>query len=152
MRPTLKRIFLWSFIGLAVSLTLLFCLVFAGSQRTILQSAENFRKVIAKEVAQRVTNYLDEAPKTVMHFEQDMHYGIVNPRDAKSILQEWVQSRGKTHPIYVVVESSGPAHAPSFIVEVQVEGLDSMQGEGTSKRLAEQVAAGRLLEVISNHD
>ncbi|MEO6847021.1 MAG: adenylate/guanylate cyclase domain-containing protein [Chthoniobacterales bacterium] len=85
MQPTLRRIFLWSFIGLTVSLTLLFILVFAGSQRTILQSAERFRQVIAKEVAQRVTNYLNEAPNAVLYFEQDMQYGIVNPKDAKSI-------------------------------------------------------------------
>ncbi|OJW53925.1 MAG: ribonuclease III [Alphaproteobacteria bacterium 41-28] len=74
------------------------------------------------------------------------------PRDPKSILQEWVQGHRKTHPKYVVIESSGPAHAPQFIVEVRVEGLDPTRGEGSSKRRAEQEAAQRMLNVIVAHD
>lgn len=74
------------------------------------------------------------------------------PRDPKSILQEWVQGHGKTHPHYVVIKSSGPAHAPQFVVEVRVKGFDPIQGEGSSKRLAEQEAAQRLLNVIFADD
>jgi ribonuclease-3 len=74
------------------------------------------------------------------------------PRDPKSILQEWVQGQGKTHPSYVVIEFSGPAHAPRFIVQVQVEGMEPVEGEGSSKRLAEKDAAERMLEAISFHD
>lgn len=74
------------------------------------------------------------------------------PRDPKSILQEWVQGQGKNHPTYVVLNSTGPAHAPCFVVEVKVEGLDSVQGEGSSKRLAEKEAAQRMLDLIFDHD
>lgn len=74
------------------------------------------------------------------------------PRDPKSILQEWAQGHGKPHPYYNVVESSGPAHSPHFVVEVCVEGLPSVRGEGSSKRLAEKEAAERMMEAISSHD
>lgn len=74
------------------------------------------------------------------------------PRDSKSILQEWIQGKGKPHPQYVVLESSGPAHAPRFIVQVQVEGVAPTIGEGSSKRLAEKDAAQNMLNMIFSHD
>jgi ribonuclease-3 len=74
------------------------------------------------------------------------------PRDSKSVLQEWAQGQGKIHPLYVILNSSGPAHAPHFIVEVRVEGLDAVQGEGSSKRHAEKNAAQNMLNMIFSHD
>jgi ribonuclease-3 len=70
------------------------------------------------------------------------------PSDPKSQLQEWVQSQGKDHPTYVVRETTGPAHAPRYIVEVCVQGCEPVQGEGTSKQLAEKDAAKRMLEIV----
>jgi ribonuclease III len=86
------------------------------------------------------------------HWENYLKGNFEPPRDPKSLLQEWVQSRGKHHPKYVVIKSSGPAHAPQFVVEVRVEGFDPMQGEGSSKRLAEQDAAQNMLNLIFAHD
>lgn len=74
------------------------------------------------------------------------------PRDSKSILQEWIQGKGKSHPQYVVLSSSGPAHSPHFIVQVQIEGMDPITGEGSSKRHAEKVAAQNMLDMIFSHD
>lgn len=74
------------------------------------------------------------------------------PRDSKSVLQEWAQGQGKTHPLYVILNFSGPAHAPHFIVEVRVEGLDAVQGEGSSKKHAEKNAAQNMLNMIFSHD
>lgn len=70
------------------------------------------------------------------------------PRDSKSILQEWIQGQGKPHPQYVILDASGPAHAPRFVVEVQVKGMEPAVGEGSSKRLAEKVAAQNMLEKL----
>ena len=67
-------------------------------------------------------------------------------RDAKTRLQEWAQARGRQLPLYEVVGREGPAHAPKFVVVVRVEGEHEAQGEGTSKRAAEQAAAAILLE------
>jgi len=69
-------------------------------------------------------------------------------RDAKTALQEWTQSgalKEKVQPNYVVKERSGPDHAPRFVIEVRIAGLEPQRGEGATKRDAEQDAAARAL-------
>jgi ribonuclease-3 len=68
-------------------------------------------------------------------------------RDAKTRLQEWAQGRGRGGgaPVYALIGRDGPDHAPRFVVEVRVADLPPEQGEGGSKREAEQDAASRLL-------
>jgi len=71
------------------------------------------------------------------------------PQDAKTALQEWAQARALPLPDYQEVDRTGPAHEPVFTVEVRLEGQPAERGEGRSKRLAEQVAAERLLNRLS---
>ena len=66
--------------------------------------------------------------------------------DAKSELQEWAQGMGLALPKYTVVSRKGPDHAPHFTAEVTITGRAPAQGEGASKRIAEQEAASALLE------
>jgi len=66
-------------------------------------------------------------------------------RDAKTTLQEWAQSRGLPTPKYDVISREGPDHAPSFVVGVNVKGIDPGEGQGGSKRIAEQAAAETVL-------
>jgi ribonuclease-3 len=49
-------------------------------------------------------------------------------------------------PEYIVIETTGPAHAPSFLVEARLGSQYAGQGQGTSKKSAEQQAAKALLE------
>jgi len=70
------------------------------------------------------------------------------PKDAKSALQEYAQARGKKPPSYAVVEESGPAHNPRFVLEARIAGFPPARGEGGAKRLAEQAAAQALLDII----
>jgi len=65
--------------------------------------------------------------------------------DAKSALQEWAQGRGLPLPRYVEISRAGPDHAPEFVAEVRIKGLEPAQGDGPSKRHAEQAAATGLL-------
>lgn len=69
-------------------------------------------------------------------------------RDAKSALQEWAQGRGLATPSYMEIERSGPDHAPSFVIEVVVEGWPPVRGEGPSKRIAEMMAAEIMLQHV----
>ena len=70
-------------------------------------------------------------------------------RDAKSRLQEFLQSRGHDLPVYEVVAMSGKAHARQFRVSCQVQGLpDATTGEGSSRRAAEQSAASLALKAL----
>lgn len=69
-------------------------------------------------------------------------------RDAKTALQEWAQARGEPPPRYETVGRSGPDHAPLFMIRVTVQSGAMAEAEGTSKRQAEQVAAGALLRQV----
>ncbi len=71
---------------------------------------------------------------------------ITVPRDAKTRLQEWAQGRGLAIPVYEVVSRMGPDHAPTFLLEVKIEGRKPARGKGSAKREAEQAAAAALLE------
>jgi ribonuclease-3 len=61
--------------------------------------------------------------------------------DAKTALQEWAQAKALRAPTYRLVTRSGPDHSPRFTVAVDVESHQAAEGEGRSKRLAEQAAA-----------
>jgi adenylate cyclase len=84
-RPTVRQVFGLSFLGLLIGLTLLFYLVLQGSQKTILQSSERYRDLASREVARRVTDYLNEAPMAVDHFQQEVQYGLVVPGRLDSV-------------------------------------------------------------------
>jgi ribonuclease-3 len=72
---------------------------------------------------------------------------VASLRDAKTRLQEYLQSRHKSLPEYTVKEVSGEAHAQFFRVECVVDdiGLSAGKGQGSSRRQAEQNAAEDLL-------
>ena len=72
--------------------------------------------------------------------------------DAKTALQEWAQGKGFDLPVYKDVGRSGPDHQPLFSCEVQVEQVGLGQGNGPSKRAAEQRAAQDLLEKINENE
>jgi ribonuclease-3 len=80
--------------------------------------------------------------EVVVHAWQDR---MLTPRrplqDAKTALQEWAQARGLSMPIYREISRSGPDHSPKFIIRVEIEGFPGADGEGSSKRAAEQAAA-----------
>ena len=61
--------------------------------------------------------------------------------DFKSLLQEFTQQVWKTLPQYRLLEESGPAHDKSFKVSLCLRGQEIAQGEGSSKKEAEQRAA-----------
>lgn len=62
-------------------------------------------------------------------------------RDPKSMLQEWAQGRGLATPVYRLDGQTGPDHAPRFLISAVIDGFEAAQGEGSSKRHAEQAAA-----------
>lgn len=66
-------------------------------------------------------------------------------RDAKTRLQEWAQARGENPPTYTEVARQGPAHAPTFTVEVRLASGATRQATAGTKRQAEQEAATALL-------
>jgi len=67
-------------------------------------------------------------------------------KDAKSLFQENVQSKGYSTPKYQVIEESGPDHDKTFILEVIVDGKPVGRGMGKSKSEAAQNAAKDALD------
>ncbi len=76
----------------------------------------------------------------------------MDDKDAKTRLQEWLQSRGEPLPSYELISTSGADHARVFDVECRIEsrGLRS-EGRGSSRRAAEQAAATAVLAQLQSH-
>jgi ribonuclease-3 len=71
-------------------------------------------------------------------------------KDAKTRLQEYLQSRGYPLPRYAVDRIEGEAHAQTFHVTCEVPDLHRhSHGSGSSRRRAEQEAAERILTEIA---
>lgn len=70
------------------------------------------------------------------------------PQHPKSALQEWAAAQERKPPVYRLADRSGPQHAPTFVVEVEIRGVGSANGEGASKQEAETAAAAKLLEQL----
>jgi ribonuclease-3 len=67
-------------------------------------------------------------------------------KDPKTELQEWLQGRHMSLPIYRVVATSGAAHQQVFDVECEVAELGHTErGIGGSRRAGEQAAAAAML-------
>jgi ribonuclease III len=63
-------------------------------------------------------------------------------KDAKTLLQEYLQGRKLALPEYTVIATEGEAHSQLFRVECRITPLDlATLGEGSSRRSAEQAAA-----------
>jgi ribonuclease-3 len=68
--------------------------------------------------------------------------------DPKTELQEWAAAAGRGVPVYRMIERSGPAHQPSFTVELAVTGEAPERASAGSLRVAEKAAALALLRRI----
>lgn len=99
--------------------------------------------------------YLDGGLKAAQKFIASFFGAFLTPeynnaRDPKTALQEWAQARRLPVPQYEVIEKSGPAHAPVFVISVKVGREQAMQAQsakakGASKQAAEKMAAAVLL-------
>ncbi len=67
--------------------------------------------------------------------------------DCKSRFQEWTHKQFGTSPQYRLVQESGPDHQKVFAVTVEVQGNIMGQGEGRTKKEAEQCAAAQAIEL-----
>jgi ribonuclease III len=78
--------------------------------------------------------------KLLMHNIEELE-GIGQVEDFKSLLQEFTQETYKTRPDYLLIGDRGPAHDKIFKVALQIQGRVVAEGEGKSKKEAEQKAA-----------
>jgi ribonuclease-3 len=73
----------------------------------------------------------------------------VSGKDAKTMLQEFTQSRGIALPVYTLLGTQGHAHAQTFQVQCTIDELKiRTAGQGVSRRAAEQDAAGKACALV----
>jgi len=68
--------------------------------------------------------------------------------DAKTQLQEYSLKKYKILPIYKFISDTGPKHKPNFKVAVKLKDTTFVEAEGSSKKLAQQAAATKLLTIL----
>ena len=72
-------------------------------------------------------------------------------KDPKTVLQEILQSRKMSLPVYKVIAENGEAHKRIFTVSCKIIEIEQeVQAEGKSKRFAEQSAASKALKLLEN--
>jgi len=72
-------------------------------------------------------------------------------KDAKTLLQEFLQGRGSDLPQYELLGITGQDHEQHFKVACRVTGLsEPTQGQGSTRRYAEQEAARLALKRLSH--
>ena len=92
---------------------------------------------------------MEEAHKFVLaHWVFDDAIPDDRHENPKSALQEWAAARQLGLPAYSVLDKQGPDHALYFSVEVVLNGVHKAQGEGLSRKIAEQDAARNLLSTL----
>lgn len=70
-------------------------------------------------------------------------------KDAKTSLQEYLQARRLTLPVYSLTDTQGEAHAQQFSVSCNIPALHlESHGQGGSRRVAEQQAARAALDQL----
>ncbi|MDA3806906.1 MAG: ribonuclease III [Thiomicrorhabdus sp.] len=72
-------------------------------------------------------------------------------KDAKTRLQEWLQSKNQPLPEYSIISVNGAAHAQQFTVSCFVEKLNTkFEATASNRRKAEQKAAESALDALDN--
>jgi len=73
-------------------------------------------------------------------------------KDAKTRLQEWLQARQRALPNYELISESGDDHAKVFRIACTLaEPALSAEGEGGSRRVAEQAAAEAVMGMLDSN-
>lgn len=95
----------------------------------------------------------EAARKSILKVLPDNLGDVVYQADAinyKSLLQEYIQALHKVPPRYRVHSTTGPDHDKQFSVEVVVKGNILGQGNGKTKKHAEQEAAREAYRRLTN--
>jgi len=85
----------------------------------------------------------------IEHFSKYIEQAMESPlRNWKAELQDYSQKKFQKPPEYLVLEEMGPPHIKTFLVAAIIDGREMGQGEGSSKKQAEQAAAEDALRYI----
>lgn len=85
IRITLAQLFGISLIVLITLLGLLFYLLLRTSQASVIQASDNLRDAASRELAEKVTTYLNQAKQVQDSFQAEINDGVFNPKDAVAL-------------------------------------------------------------------
>ena len=74
-------------------------------------------------------------------WKEKIKESVITQIDAKTKLQEFSLKKFKKLPTYKIISNTGPRHKPIFRVAVKLQNTKFYNGEGKSKKEAEQNAA-----------
>ncbi|MDR1936342.1 MAG: ribonuclease III [Candidatus Accumulibacter sp.] len=97
----------------------------------------------------------DEASRVITRLYESLLGAVPGKpvKDAKTCLQEYLQGRRLPLPKYVLAGTDGEAHAQLFTIVCEIDSLRlRAEGQGASRRAAEQAAAGKALEKLQVDD
>ena len=109
-------------------------------------------KIIADSIEALIgAIYYDKGFEIVEKFILNMWKSFINLSeetiiDSKTKLQEYSLKKFKSLPIYKLILRSGPKHKPKFTISVKLKNSEFFNGQGNSKKKAEQNAAKNLLD------
>ena len=97
--------------------------------------------------------YLDSGYKVaetfiIKYWDKEIKKSINTTIDSKTKLQEYSLRCFKKLPIYKTISFKGPAHIPSYKVSVKIANSSYFYGVGSSKKMAELVAAEKLIKQL----
>src|ERR1700722_2052141 len=81
IRITLARLFGLSLLGLIVLLGLLFYLLLNTSRNSVIQSSNNLHSAASRELADKVTTYLNQLSQAEDNFQAKINHEVFNPKD-----------------------------------------------------------------------
>lgn len=97
---------------------------------------------------------LEQAERVILSLFQEHLKNVPNGaslKDPKTRLQENLQSRKMELPNYEVEQTCGKSHDPVFTVRCSIASLNlHTSGSGSSRKKAEQQAAGRMLKKLKS--
>ena len=104
--------------------------------------------------------YLDSGMSACRELVMTLYGGLLTDqalanldKDPKTELQEFLQARKLALPSYSVVSEEGEAHKRNFTIACEIEGLpEKISATGKSKRIAEQMAARKALEILQQQN
>lgn len=93
---------------------------------------------------------LDAARKFIFQkCSQEMNAILKTPlQNWKAILQDYCQKKYQHPPDYKLISESGPDHSKIFLISVEINGQVMGQGQGSSKKEAQQAAAEDALKKL----
>jgi ribonuclease-3 len=102
--------------------------------------------------------FLDSDIETCRGFILDLyktHLDNIDPanikKDAKTQLQEYLQSRKQNVPEYTIISEVGSSHEPEFTVSCKIDSFDeAVIAKGKSKRKAEQAVAKKVIAMLAS--